>query len=522
MAKKRKHRRKTGARTADSRPPAARTADSRTAAARTADSRTADSRASEPAFWFGFEISWVKLVLARFVVFGLLAIDAVLQIRHAPRYGAGGFNVAQVAGLDEIGPTRTLYAIAELVNAYCFALVAVGVATRILLPIATATYAWLYLSSQLDSYQHHYLVALILLLACFVPWQRPADAHPATRVASWAVRLLLVQLGVMYFWAAISKMNAAWVDGRTLADQIGGPARWIVNHTVGIRVASCAVIGAELALAATVWVPRAWRFAAPLGLAFHLGIAFSTLEIGLFAWLMIALYILVVPDRAWIWLAERQPIVVAREVAGVVASWFANVGIATWLVCCVLAATLAAVSHLDHALAVALVLTGVTGAIAFVPRLRGASSIAAIGGAHLLALAAWLVIASTTGVTSDYYRFWGGSSRRLGDRDSAERAYRRLVDVDPDDPAGHYHLGTMLLARDASDDGLAELHRAEDLEPTRARAYVAEARWLATHGRRDEALDKARAAQRAEPTDTDARDLVDKLTHAAPARGAPP
>src|SRR5688500_2173496 len=36
----------------------------------------------EPRFWFGFEVSWAKLSLARFVIFTILAIDSLLQISH--------------------------------------------------------------------------------------------------------------------------------------------------------------------------------------------------------------------------------------------------------------------------------------------------------------------------------------------------------------------------------------------------------------------------------------------------------
>src|SRR5262245_41548316 len=48
--------------------------------------------AEDPTFWFGFEVSWAKLLVARVVLFSLLAIDSLMQIEHAPRYGAGGFN----------------------------------------------------------------------------------------------------------------------------------------------------------------------------------------------------------------------------------------------------------------------------------------------------------------------------------------------------------------------------------------------------------------------------------------------
>src|SRR3954471_19925088 len=118
--------------------------------------------AEQPAFWFGFDVAWLKLLVFRVVFFGMLAIDALLQIRHAPRYGAGGFNVAQLPFLDSIGPTRGSYEVAQLISAYLFVLAALGVATRFVLPVVTTIYAWLYFTSQLDGYQHHYLVALLL------------------------------------------------------------------------------------------------------------------------------------------------------------------------------------------------------------------------------------------------------------------------------------------------------------------------------------------------------------------------
>src|SRR5205085_4826490 len=95
--------------------------------------------------------------------------------------------------------------------AYLFVLIAFGVAARVLVPITAALYAWLYFGSQLDSYQHHYLVVMVLVIASFVPWQRPADARPETPARSWAIRLLLVPLAIMYLWAAISKMSPGWV-----------------------------------------------------------------------------------------------------------------------------------------------------------------------------------------------------------------------------------------------------------------------------------------------------------------------
>jgi hypothetical protein len=461
--------------------------------------------APEPTFWFGFEMSWAKLALGRVILFGLLAIDALVQIRHAPRYGASGFNVGQL-GLDALGPTRTTYLVAELVNAYLFVLAASGIATRIAIPLATAIYAWLYFGSQLDSYQHHYLVALLLLLACFVPWQRPRDATPRTPVRTWAMRLVLIELGIMYLWAAISKMNTAWLDGHALALQIGGTLRHMIESTIGFKGIALVVLATELALAAMIWNPRTWRYAAPLGLLFHAGILLSTLEIGLFAWLMIGIYVFVVPDRIWIWLAERP---FAPDLRKDFRAFVDNARWLVWLVAVGAGVALAVVSRFEYALVVGCVMLVVPLAAAVLYRDRRVATFAA---AYLLALGTWTAVDRISDVASDYYLLWGGHVRRTGDRETAELLYRKAIAVDSNEATAHYQLGKLLIARGSDTEGLAELHVTQQLQPHAAGAFTAEARWLAAHDRKDDAVAKAKQATAADPGDKDARALLESLT----------
>lgn len=526
MAKKRK-----GKKPAPARPGASAPAAETPAAAKPADPKPAKASkapkvvalpAPEPTFWFGFEVAWAKLFVVRVVLFGLLAIDAVLQIRHAPRYGAGGFNVAQIPGLEALGPSREIYEIAQLVAAYLFILAALGVATRWVLPLVTSIYAWLYFTSQLDGYQHHYLVALILGISCFVPWERRADTTPGTPVRTWAIRLVLVQLGILYAWAAVSKMNSAWTDGRTLANQITGPLRSLVDSSVGVKAAAKFAIITEVVLALTVWVRPAWFIALPIGVLFHTGILLSGLEIGLFAWLMLGLYLLLVPDRAFVWAAEQRPLVLVRRALaklrfeGNVAT---GVAIGGGIALAIGAVLLCRIPH-AFVVAIALALVPIGGAIAV--RLRGGNA-AMFGVAHVIAIVLWVLVDRASTVAVDYYRFWGGSSRRLGDDAASERAYRKLAELQPDEGQGHYQLGRLLLKRGEETEGLSSLRRAQAEEPARARAYVAEAEYLASKGRTAEALAKAQEATYAEPENPDAKSLLDRLTKPnQPAIPAPP
>jgi hypothetical protein len=468
----------------------------------------------EPAFWFGFEVTWAKLTVARIVLFSLLAIDAFLQIRHAPRYGAGDFNVGHFPLLDGIAPGRSGYEVGQLLETYLFVLAALGIATRLVLPIAAALYAWLYFGSQLDSYQHHYLVALLVALACFVPWQRPPDATPATPVRTWAIRLILVQLGIMYLWAAISKMDPAWASGRTLGGQLTGAIRTAIDGTLGIQAAAILVIAVELVLAATVWLRPAWKIAAPLGLLLHLGIAQSGLEIGLFAYLMLALYLLVLPDAVFLWLADAPPV---RSLRAALHRLARSTSWALWALALAAGIGAGALLRLEHGLLAALLASSIPLSLAIRALLRGRAPAASLGAAHLAAIALWLVADRASSVAVDYYKFWAGSQRRLGNPAAAEYAYRRLVDVAPDLELGHYYLGRILTTDGRGDEGVAHLREAQRLEPGLARAWMAEARWLASQGKHADAVAKARQAAFAEPSNREARTLLETLTANRPA-----
>lgn len=473
---------------------------------------------TQPAFWFGFEISWAKLAIARVVLFGLLAIDAILQISHAPRYGAGDFNVGHLPVFEQLAPGRVGYEVGQLACSYLFVLAMFGVATRWVVPVGAALYAWLYFGSQLDSYQHHYLVAIVLGIASFVPWARPADAVPSTHVRSWALRLLLIQLAILYLWAAISKMDSAWVDGSTLGKQMTGSVRAFVDRTIGIKAASVVVIVVELGLAATIWLPRFWKYTAPVGILFHLGIASTGLEIGLFAYLMIGFYILVVPDELWIAIAESS---FGQRVRTAMGRVTASRSLPVFGGLVVLAVGAALLVRLEHGLIVAAAATVLALALGHLRRRGGAFVV--VGVAHLFAMALWFVVDVAGDVSKDYYRFWGGSQRRLGNVEVAERAYRSLLDVAPDDPNGHFQLGRILLDGEAArhPEGLAAIHEAQRLEPARARAWLVEARYLARQGRLEEAQAKARQAVAAEPSDSDAHTLLKSLLQSRTATPEP-
>ncbi len=418
-------------------------------------------------FWLDFEVSWASWALFRLCFFGLHAVDAVLQLAHAPRYGAGGFNVPQLPLPLLPAPDRTGMSFVYGLLAIAFALCAVGVAVRALAPLAAALYAYAYFVSQLDSYQHHYLMCLVLFLLCFVPTAPTSVGADGRRwLRSWALRLVLVQLAIVYLWAAVAKVDRAWVDGTLLASQVQPGAMRSLIGGLGFATVAVLVLATEVALAATIWNRRLWFVAAPLGVGLHLGIELIDLDIGLFSYYMIASYLLVVPGAP----ADAALALGRRLVAPL-----ARMPSAAALALTIAALAAGAVHVLRHPLPLAragLVGLGLVAGAAIAARRGGARAIAGRLGAGALAFALLATVLATTDVAADHFRTWGGASRRMG-LPSERAAYQGLLAVDPRSEYAHFYLGQLDVKAGALDAARAHFAAGQRVAPKRVRCYLA-------------------------------------------------
>jgi len=448
-------------------------------------------------WWFDFTIDRDHLALLRFAFFAVLAVDAFLQIGHAPRYGAGGFNVAHFAWLP-LPVGRELVLAIDLVLTYLFAMAAFGVATRAVVPIAAGLDAYYYFSSQLDSYQHHYLVVMLLVIASFVPWH----AREA-RVRSWALRLLTVQIAILYLWAVIAKLDPLWFDGTTLKTQVTvKSARALIERLPGgYATASRMVIAGELFLTVAWVVPRLWRIALPLGLAFHAGIELAGFQIGQFSYIMLALYTLFLPGAIAAWPARALRRLPLRE-----PGWSMPLRYGAAAVALVAGTILLIAGDVPIAIGVG-VASAALGALAFVVAGRRVGAL----GYHLAACALIVALGSITGQAVDYYRYWAGSARRLGNPAEMRTAYQALLGIAPNQPSANYYLGLDDLEHGRNQRAIERFRRTEAAEPTSGRAWIGEAKaWIAI-GDVTRARDALQGALRADPTSQEARDLLATL-----------
>lgn len=260
-------------------------------------------------FFHGFEFSAAKLELFRIVFFGIFALDAFLQIPHAPRYGAGDFNVAHFEWLSTLlpMPSRHLMLAVFLLQAFLAFRIMAGVAIRQSLALLTALFGYGYFISQVNSYQHHYLLFLLLFLLNFCPWDAARRSeNPKELMPGWSIRTLLVQFSILYFWTAVAKMDGHWLSGETLAMQVpdSGTRDMVANvaQSLGVETltlwaaASIGVMVMEVILAIGLQFPKLWPFMMPIGMAFHASVEFSGYKIGLFSYFMVLAYILVIPE----------------------------------------------------------------------------------------------------------------------------------------------------------------------------------------------------------------------------------
>lgn len=424
-------------------------------------------------YWFEFPVLRRRLALWRVLFFGLLAADFwLILLEHVPRFGAGGFNVSQFPLLDPWLPVPTPAVVGPLylLGGFLSTAIALGIAPRRCLFVLAPVYAGVYFWSQSDSYQHHYLISLLLILLTFVPaaaWSPPAPGEPE-RVDSWAMRLVYVQIGLMYAWTAVTKHTDVWLDGTTLEQILTCEPR---EHLRALSAATGMSLEATLAAASAAvmvgeYIAGVVYFARPLWIVglgliplFHIGVEWLGLDIELFSYYMIGTNLILLMPERWLdglWTRAAAALApVARGLAPLTAPQAMDAGPARAMIgglaVLLLLAGLttpydgAPLAGVLLALAAFFVLRPWTGVE---PRLRGHT----IG--LLLAGLALALTARFSETAYNYYRQWGGFLRRQGDDAGAMEMYTRANAAAGERPARHLQLAKLVARRQSPAEAL--------------------------------------------------------------------
>ncbi|MGM0559124.1 MAG: HTTM domain-containing protein [Myxococcota bacterium] len=269
-------------------------------------------------FFAGFPQVRATLAARGFLL--LLAVDIwVNMLESGGRYGVAGFNVAHLELLDVLLPTPTpaIY-IGTMTLASFAAFVGAVVGPRRWLTAITLTaftYGWA--MSQLDSYQHHYLMSLVLV--CLLGVSRRGEASEEseeTPTTNWGGPLLCATFGIVYTFTAISKMDETWRSGVALQKLVGTKAEALLNawQNFGASADSFwwmmghATVAVQLVIAAAYFVlpvrEKLWKVATALlsagfvaAIAFHLGTEWIELSIEWFSYYMVVFAVVLLGPR---------------------------------------------------------------------------------------------------------------------------------------------------------------------------------------------------------------------------------
>jgi vitamin K-dependent gamma-carboxylase len=170
--------------------------------------------------------------------------------------------------------------------------------------LATLTAAlcisYIFLVDATNYLNHFYLVIVFSFMMLFIPAHKGWSLYALfnrkksqSTVPGWAVWLLRIQLALVYFYAAIAKMNVDWINGMPLHDWIGSRA----VHATGIEsylhlpiVIYFFTYGGllyDLLVAPLLLYRKTRAFGFCLSLSFHLT-NYYLFNIGIFPWFMIA------------------------------------------------------------------------------------------------------------------------------------------------------------------------------------------------------------------------------------------
>lgn len=137
-----------------------------------------------------------------------------------------------------------------------------------------------------------YLLCLIVLLLTLAEVGRPSESNFVWR---WPILLLQIQLSLVYFFAAITKMNSVYLKGYMLGSNLRKELPAVVFTPGMLTTLAVASIVIELFLAGAFWVRSLRKSAVLVGVLFHLGMVLTitplvAIQLIVFAVACIAIY----------------------------------------------------------------------------------------------------------------------------------------------------------------------------------------------------------------------------------------
>jgi hypothetical protein len=165
------------------------------------------------------------------------------------------------------------------------------------------------------------LAIFVALMPAGECWSLDARRRGVTRLrAPWALRLLQVQVSLLYLFSVTAKLGGdSWQNGTAVgkAVQLEDLQRFVIPEALATSVTVAAVLTygtllVEAFLIIGLWVAKTRWWAIGAGVAIHLGIE-ATMLIGWFSLTVIACYLAFVPGEELRRLARRAPLIPSQR-----------------------------------------------------------------------------------------------------------------------------------------------------------------------------------------------------------------
>jgi hypothetical protein len=187
--------------------------------------------------------------------------------------------------------------------AVCGLLVALGLWYRVAALLAGVGMSYVFLLEQALYLNHVYLLCLVCFLMAFVPAHRIGSLDALRRtelrtptVPRWSLGLLQIQIGLVYVYAGLAKLNGDWLAGepvRLWLQERGAQTPLLFSEPVVYLVAYGGLLF-DLSIVPLLLWRRTRAVALILAVLFHLANAWA-FPLGVFPWFMLAATTLLLP-----------------------------------------------------------------------------------------------------------------------------------------------------------------------------------------------------------------------------------
>lgn len=199
-----------------------------------------------------------------------------------------------VAPLDEVG-MYILFAVMGLA-ALCIML---GYYYRVAIVLFFLTFTYVELIDKTNYLNHYYFVSIISFLLMFVPAHRSFSLdvlrHPEWKldeVPAWTINIFKLQLGIVYFFAGVAKLNPDWLLN-AMPMKIWLPANahvpvigWLFNYEITAYFFSWAGALYDLTIVFFLLYKPTRKLAYASVIVFHM-LTYFLFQIGMFPFIMI-------------------------------------------------------------------------------------------------------------------------------------------------------------------------------------------------------------------------------------------